>query len=197
MPTVAPHPAETAPTAEPSEAGSSPLQLVSFVIGGEEFGIDILRVQEIIRPVPVTRVPHAPPFVEGVINLRGRIVPVVDARRRFGLPAREPGEDSRIVVVELEGRTVGFVMDAVREVIRIDRSVIEPAPELAVGLDADYIRGVAKLDGDRAGKSSGRPAGDAPGDGSSRLLILLDVERVLDDDEREALPTDADLPAAA
>jgi purine-binding chemotaxis protein CheW len=144
------------------------LQLVSFVIEGEEFGIDILKVQEIIRPVPITRVPNAPAFVEGVINLRGRIVPVIDARRRFGLPAREMDEDSRIVVVELPGRTVGFVMDAVREVIRVERSVIEPPPELAIGIDADYLSGVAKLD--------------------DRLLILLDVERVLADEEQAALP---------
>lgn len=164
--------------AEPTAAEptvSSPLQLVSFVIDGEEFGIDILKVQEIIRPVPITRVPKAPPFVEGVINLRGRIVPVIDARRRFGLPARAADDDSRIVVVELEDRTVGFVMDAVREVIRVDRSVIEPPPELAVGIDADYIRGVAKLD--------------------DRLVILLDVERVLADDELDVLD-DVEAPPA-
>jgi purine-binding chemotaxis protein CheW len=158
-------PASTAaPTAE---SASDLLQLVSFVIEGEEFGIDILKVQEIIRPVPITRVPNAPAFVEGVINLRGRIVPVIDARRRFGLPAREMDEDSRIVVIELSGRTVGFIMDAVREVIRVERGVIEPPPELAIGIDADYLSGVAKLD--------------------DRLLILLDVERVLADDERDAL----------
>lgn len=156
------------PAVHTTEKASELLQLVSFVIEGEEFGIDILRVQEIIRPVPVTRVPNAPPFVEGVINLRGRIVPIIDARRRFGLPARAADDDSRIVVIELADRTVGFIMDAVREVIRIERGVIEPAPDLAVGVDADYISGVAKLD--------------------DRLLILLDVERVLSDDEQSALP---------
>jgi purine-binding chemotaxis protein CheW len=149
-------------------AATDLLQLVSFVIEGEEFGIDILKVQEIIRPVPITRVPNAPAFVEGVINLRGRIVPVIDARKRFGLPARAMNEDSRIVVVELTGKTVGFIMDAVREVIRVERSVIEPPPELAIGIDADYLSGVAKLE--------------------DRLLILLDVERVLADEEQDALP---------
>lgn len=143
------------------------LQLVTFIIDGEEFGIDILKVQEIIRPVAITRVPNAPPFVEGVINLRGRIVPVIDARKRFGLEPRPMAETSRIVVIELGRETVGFVMDAVREVIRVDPAVIEPAPELAVGVDADYIRGVAKLE--------------------DRLLILLDVERVLAEHERAAL----------
>ena len=175
-----------------SETVSDLLQLVSFVIEGEEFGIDILKVQEIIRPVPITRVPNAPAFVEGVINLRGRIVPVIDARKRFGLPARAMDESSRIVVVELTGKTagssktVGFIMDAVREVIRVERSVIEPPPELAVGIDADYLSGVAKLDGP---------------EGSGRLLILLDVERVLADEEHaalpEILPTDASAAVSA
>ena len=168
------------PTAEAvSKSGTDLLQLVSFVIEGEEFGIDILKVQEIIRPVPITRVPNAPPFVEGVINLRGRIVPVIDARKRFGLPPREMDEDCRIVVVELVGKTVGFIMDAVREVIRVERGVIEPPPELALGIDADYLSGVAKLE--------------------DRLLILLDVERVLGDDEQDALPQGAAdaIPAAA
>lgn len=156
-------------------AQTDPLQFVTFVLEGEEFGIDILRVQEIIRPVAVTRVPNAPAFVEGVINLRGRIVPVLDARKRFGLPYRPMDDTSRIVVIELGRETVGFVMDAVREVIRVDPAVIEPAPELAVGVDADYIRGVAKLD--------------------DRLLILLDVERVLAEHEEDALAAATPEPA--
>ena len=143
------------------------LQLVSFVIESEEFGIDILKVQEIIRPVAITRVPNAPTFVEGVINLRGRIVPVVDLRKRFGLPARAQDQHTRIIVVELIDRVVGFMMDAVKEVIRVDKSVIEPAPELAIGIDTEYIKGVAKLD--------------------DRLLILLELEEVLTADEKKAV----------
>ena len=143
------------------------LQLVSFVIENEEYGIDILIVQEIIRPMTITRVPNAPTFVEGVINLRGRIVPVVDLRKRFGLPTREMDKHTRIVVVELNQKVVGFMMDAVREVIRVDRSVIEPPPDLATGIDTHYIKGVAKLE--------------------DRLLILLELEEVLSDDEQSAL----------
>ena len=152
------------------------LQFVSFVVAGEEFGIDILRVQEIIRPVPVTRVPHAPPAVDGVVNLRGRIVPVVDARRRFGLPPRTDEGEGRVVVVEVGGRTVGLVMDAVREVIRIPRSAIEPAPDLSVGVGAEYVRGVARV-----------ASADGPEAGPDRLVIVLDVERVLGDDDQAAL----------
>lgn len=153
------------------------LQLVSFVIQNEEFGVDILKVQEIIRPMDITRVPNAPAFVEGVINLRGRIVPIVDLRARFGLPPREQDKDTRIVVVELHEQVTGFMMDAVKEVIRVDKAVIEPPPELAIGVDTDYLKGVAKLD--------------------DRLLILLDLEEVLSDDELHAVAAAAGTAEAA
>jgi len=143
------------------------LQLVSFIIENEEFGIDILNVQEIIRPVTITRVPNAPSYVEGVINLRGRIVPVIDLRKRFGLPARPTDHQTRIVVVELEGKVMGFMMDAVKEVIRVSRSVIEPPPDLTIGIDTHYISGVAKLE--------------------DRLLILLELEEVLSTEEQGAV----------
>lgn len=161
----------------PEPQRQDPRQFVSFVVAGEEFGVNILAVQEIIRPIAVTRVPHAPEFVEGVVNLRGRILPVIDLRTRFGFPAREQDDDTRIVVVEMEHQVVGFVTDAVREVIRVDASTIEPAPELAVGVDAHYLRGVAKLD--------------------DRLLILLDLQGILSGDEAQALRAlDADGPDA-
>jgi purine-binding chemotaxis protein CheW len=144
-----------------------PLQLVSFMIGAEEFGIDILRVREIIRPVLITRVPKTPAFVEGVINLRGKIVPVIDLRKRFGLPSRERDKNTRIIVVELHEMVVGFMMDAVKEVVRVDRARIEPPPELVASIDAGYVKGVAKLE--------------------DRLLILLDIEEVLSSDERVSL----------
>ena len=151
-----------------SQTNSSDLlQLVSFCIENEEFGIDILNVQEIIRPVDITRVPNAPGFVEGVINLRGRIIPVIDLRKRFGLVPRATDKHTRIVVVEMMDKVVGFMMDAVKEVLRVSPAVIEPAPDLALGIDAHYIRGVAKLD--------------------DRLLILLDLEEVLSTEEEAAL----------
>jgi len=142
-------------------------QFVSFIIAGEEFGVNILTVQEIIRPVEITRVPHAPEFVEGVINLRGRILPVIDLRTRFGFPSREQNGDMRIIVVEIGEQTVGFMTDSVQEVLRVDVNSIEPAPEIAVGIEAGYLRGVAKLD--------------------ERLLILLELGNILSDEEAEAL----------
>ncbi len=142
-------------------------QLVSFVVENEEFGVDILKVQEIIRTVNITRVPKAPEFVEGVINLRGKIVPVIDLRKRFGATKRERDNETRIVVVELAGKVVGFLVDRVKEVIRVERNIIEPPPELATSINSSYITGVAKL--------------------RDRLLILLDLDKVLSSDEQKRI----------
>ncbi len=142
-------------------------QLVSFVIESEEFGVDILKVQEIIRTVDITRVPKSPEFVEGVINLRGKIVPVIDLRKRFGMMPKERDNETRIIVVELTDKVVGFLVDKVKEVIRVEKSVIEPPPELTTSISSNYITGVAKL--------------------QDRLLILLDLNKVLSSDEQEKL----------
>lgn len=143
------------------------LQLVSFKIGEEEFGVDILKVQEIIRMLQITKVPNSPDFVDGVVNLRGRIIPVIDLRTRLGMPRIERGKETRIVVVELSGITVGFIVDEVSEVLRIPKNITEAPPEMVSGLDSDYITAVGKLE--------------------DRLLILLDLEKVLSTDQRAEL----------
>jgi purine-binding chemotaxis protein CheW len=143
------------------------LQLVSFNIGEEEFGVDILKVQEINRMLDVTRVPNAPEFVDGVINLRGKVIPIINLRRRFGMHRIEHDKNTRIIVVELTENVVGFVVDAVQEVLRIPRSVTEPPPSLAGRVKAEYITAVGKLE--------------------DRLLILLDLEKILTVDEHEAV----------
>ena len=135
------------------------LQLVSFKIGNEEFGVDILKVQEINRMMAITKVPSAPSFVEGVINLRGRVIPVIDLRIKMGLPRKDLSKNTRIVVVELEGTTIGFIVDEVSEVLRIPKNITEAPPEMVAGIDSDYITAVGKLE--------------------DRLLILLDLEKVL------------------
>lgn len=150
-----------------SQSNEAIYQLVSFVIENEEFGVDILKVQEIIRTVEITRVPKSPEFVEGVINLRGKIVPVIDLRKRFGIGRKERDNETRIIVVELVDKVVGFLVDRVKEVIRVEKSVIEPPPELTTSINSNYITGVAKL--------------------QDRLLILLDLNRVLSSDEQEKL----------
>jgi purine-binding chemotaxis protein CheW len=135
------------------------IQLVSFNIGGEEFGVDILKVQEINRMLDVTRVPNTPEYVDGVINLRGKVIPIIDLRRRFNMERKDHDKNTRIVVVELSGVVVGFVVDAVSEVLRIPKSVTEPPPPIVAGIRADYITAVGKLE--------------------DRLLILLDLEKVI------------------
>jgi purine-binding chemotaxis protein CheW len=137
-------------------------QLVSFHLDGEEYALDILKVQEIIRMMDLTRVPNSPDFVEGVINLRGKVIPILGLRKRFHLPAAEADKQTRIIVVEVPGTVVGLVVDSVSEVLRIPADTVEPPPRL-VKVDREYVSGVGKLE--------------------DRLLILLDVDRLLNDTE--------------
>ncbi len=143
------------------------LQLVTFSIGEEEFGVDILKVQEIIRTMEITKVPRAPAFVEGVINLRGKVIPIIDLRRRFGLQSRDHDKHTRIIVIEISNMIVGFVVDSVSEVLRIPANTVEPPPPVVAGLESEYISGVGKLE--------------------DRLLILLDLDRLLSGEERSML----------
>jgi purine-binding chemotaxis protein CheW len=139
------------------------LQLVTFAIGEEEFGIDILKVQEIIRIMDITKVPSSPAHVEGVINLRGKVIPVIDLRCRFNMESRVHDRQTRIIVIDLHGAIVGFVVDAVSEVLRLQSDTVEPPPPVVAGIDSEYIRGVGKLE--------------------NRLLILLDLEKLLPAEE--------------
>jgi len=143
------------------------LQLVTFSIGDEEFGVEILKVQEIIRMLEITKVPKAPPFVEGVINLRGKVIPILDLRKRFGLQSRSHDKNTRIIVIEINSMIVGFIVDSVSEVLRLPANTVEPPPPVVAGLDSDYISGVGKLE--------------------DRLLIMLDLNRLLSNEEREKL----------
>jgi len=142
-------------------------QLVVFQLGAELYGVDIARVHEIIRLQSITRVPHAPSFVEGVINLRGKVIPVVDLRRRFGLPTSEHTRATRTVVVEIGDQVVGIIVDSVSEVLRVSTSTIEPPSPVVAGIDSEYLHGIAKL--------------------PERLVILLDLDRVLAREERRAI----------
>ncbi len=135
------------------------IQLVTFRIGEEEFGVDILAVQEIIRMMQITMVPRAPEFIEGVINLRGKVIPVINMRTRFNKPALDQDSNTRIVVMELENKIVGFLVDGVSEVLRIPESTVEDPPPVVAGIGSEYIRGIGKLD--------------------NRLLILLNLDNLL------------------
>ena len=131
-------------------------QLVSFQLGPEEYAIDILGVQEIIRLVDVTPVPNSPHYVDGVINLRGKVIPIINLRTRFGLPSIEPTKDTRIIVVEVNQLILGFMVDSVEEVLRIPEDLIEPPPSTGRGGADEFHRGVGRVNG--------------------RLLILLNLE---------------------
>lgn len=143
------------------------VQLVTFRLGTEEFGLDVFAVHEILRYTEPTPVPRAPAFVEGVMDVRGTLVPVVDLRRRFELPHVEMGEDTRIVLVEFGGERLGLVVDAVTEVMRVAETAIQPPPRYIRGLAAEYVRGMARLEG--------------------RLVVLLEMDRILSSEERIAL----------
>jgi purine-binding chemotaxis protein CheW len=143
------------------------LQLVVFQLGVELYGVEIACVHEIVRMQTITRVPRAPAFVEGVINLRGRVIPVIDLRRRFNLPAAAHTRASRIVVVEIGDQVVGLVVDGVSEVLRVDTALVEPPSPVVAGIDSEYLQGIARL--------------------PERLVILLDLDRVLAREERRAL----------
>ena len=141
------------------------VQLVAFRLRDEEFGVEIGQVREIVRITPITHVPEAPAFIEGVINLRGQVLAVIDLAKQFGLPPEEKlPATARVVVVELQGRTVGMLVDEVPEVLRIPKENIEPTPDLIQSkIHKDYIKGVGKL--------------------GNRLLILLDLEKILSQHE--------------
>lgn len=147
-------------------SGSSEiLQLVSFNIGEEEFGVDILKVKEINRMSQITKVPNAPAFVEGIINLRGKVIPIIDLRKKLGLTKKDSDNHTRIMIIELDDQTIGFIVDNVNEVLRISKSVTEEPPRMVSGIDSQYITSIGKLE--------------------DRMLILLDLGKILVDHEKE------------
>lgn len=142
-------------------------QLVVFDLADEFYGVDIGAVNTIIRMQDITKIPRTPEFVEGVINLRGSIVPVIDLRKRFSLPVSDATKSSRIVVVEAGGQMIGMVVDAVAETLRLSADMIEPPSPIVVNVDSAYVRGVGKQE--------------------NRLVILIDLEKVLTEKDLDAL----------
>lgn len=139
------------------------LQLVVFQLGEEEFGLDIMQVQEIIRIPEITRIPHSPDHVKGVINLRGKIITVINLDTRFGMEQKVHDDNSRIIVAEFDENVVGMVVDSVSEVLRLPLSTVEQVPEIVSGkINANYLKGVGKLE--------------------DRMLILLDITKVVMED---------------
>lgn len=137
-----------------------------------EYGVPITKVQEIIPMTSPIKLPQVPDFVEGIINLRDKIIPIIDIKKRFGMSASEVTSESRSVVVEVEGQTVGIIVDEVSEVLRLSTDSIEVPPTVIGGITAEYLTGVGKLE--------------------DRLLILLDMDKVLSEGEKAELLTVAE-----
>lgn len=163
-----------------TQGSNDEIQLVVFALADEAYGVEVLKVEEIIRYQEITAIPHAPEFVKGVTNLRGRIVPIVDLRDRFGLAVTDVTKATRIVVVEASSTTVGLIVDSVDEVRNLPVKSIEPPSPIVTTVDSDFLTGVGKL---------------STADGKQQLIILLDLNRIVADHEVAALPPGADEPA--
>jgi len=144
---------------ESSMVSEQILQLVTFTLEKEEYAVDILSVQEINRITEITKVPNAPDYVEGVINLRGKVIPVVNLRKKFGLNFRETDDSSRVIIMDIQGVTYGLAVDSVLEVLRIPANIVEPPPPMASSMSSMFIKGIAKLE--------------------NRLIILIDIDKFL------------------
>lgn len=158
-------------TAKQGGVAAGETKYLTFELAGEEYGVEVLKVREIIGLIPITRVPRTPDFVKGVINLRGKVVPVVDLRLRFSLPEAEYTERTCIIVVDVHGHTgkvlMGIVVDSVSEVLSISEKEIEPTPSFGVQVNTDFILGMAKIKGD--------------------VKTLLDINKVLTSSEVQSL----------
>ena len=149
-------------------------QIVIFELSSEYFGVEIAAVQSIIKIQPITRLPHTPEFVEGVTNLRGKVLPVIDLRKRFGVAAQDMDKNSRIIVVSFDQNEVGMIVDEVSEVVTVPTGAVEAAPAIATTIDSTFIKGIAKL-----GSNSTQQ--------EERLVILLDLAHVLSTKEQAKL----------
>lgn len=145
------------------------IQLVSFMLAEEEYGVEVLKVREIIRMLTITKMPNVLQYVEGIINLRGKVIPIISMRRRFGLMESEDNNQTRIIIMDVAGSLTGFVVDAVSEVIRIHSSEIQPPPSVVLsgGIGQEFISGVFNH--------------------ADRLLVIMDVDRMFSNDELESL----------
>ena len=157
-------------THKQGETQHEQIQLVSFNLGEEEYAVEVLKVREILRMATITHIPNAPAAVEGIINLRGRVIPIISLRSSFGMPQCESSHNTRIMVMEMEGRQAGFIVDGVSEVIRISSAEVKPPPPMvAGGVDQEAICGVIQH--------------------GEQLLLLLQLEQMFPE-EHEAFKVD-------
>jgi len=149
------------------ESQNELIQLVSFNLGPEEYAVEVLKVREIIRMTSITHIPNTPPSIEGIINLRGKVIPIVSLRSRFNMMDSDNDQHTRIMVMDIGGKMMGFIVDGVSEVIRISSAEIQPPPSMvAGGVDQDFISGVIQH--------------------ADHLLLMLQMERMFSNDEQDA-----------
>lgn len=144
-------------------------QFVIFKLGEERYAVDILNVGGISEFRDVTKVPNAPYFIDGIINLRGDIIPIVSLKKRFNIPEKAVDSDTRIIINNIRGKDIGFVVDEASQVIKIDDADIEDAPDIVKGADRQYISGVGKV--------------------NDQIVILLNLEKILNEEEQKAVNT--------
>jgi len=143
------------------------LQLVTFKLAGQKYAVDILKVQEINNIKEITTIPNAPPFLEGAINLRGKVIPVLNLGRKFSFEHTEINDLAKIVIMDIRGVIMGIIVDSVSDVLRIPRDLVEPPPPVSSNISTKFISGIAKLD--------------------EELVILLDMDKLLDEGEHQAV----------
>jgi len=144
---------------EHSTATEDVLQFVTFTLNNEQYAVDILNVQEINRITEITKVPNSPDYVEGVINLRGKVIPVINLRKKFCFEEKLKDDTSRIIIMEINGITNGLIVDSVSEVLRVPSSIVEPPPPMSSDLSSKFIKGIAKM--------------------NDRLIILIDIDKLI------------------
>jgi len=146
---------------------SEMLQFVTFRLAAEKYGVNILKVQEINNLKDFAKIPHAPVFIEGAINLRGKVIPVMNLRKKFGIEDKTLDDYSKIVIMNIRGHVMGILVDSVSDVLRIPQNVIMPPPPVSSEVSAEFIKGIAKLD--------------------QGLVIILDMDKLLGRDEHDAV----------
>ena len=143
------------------------VKLAVFLLEGQPYAIDIMKIKQIIRPLKITRLPKAPDFLEGVINLRGVVIPVIDMRKRFGLKARQGEEENKVIIASVDRKVVGVIVDDVTEVVPIPKSEIQPPPRVVRGVESTYLNGVCKYQDD--------------------ILMILNLDEILTAEEKISL----------
>jgi len=150
-----------------SELVGPELKVACFKVEGQPYAVDIMKIKQIIRPLKITRLPRSPDFLEGVIQLRGVVIPVIDMRKRFGLPAADPKLERKVIVVGVERHVIGLIVDEVTEVISLPRAEIQPPPRVVKGIHSDYLHGVCRFRDD--------------------ILLLLNLDEILSSEEKDSL----------